>query len=157
MTDKEMLVTKIDEGTVIDKITAGKSLQILKILKINEQVENTIAVAIRVKSQSMGIKDMVKLKDRFLSEEELKKIWLIAPNAKISLIKDYEVSNQFRLSDREFSNTFEEVLICNNPTCATNQNEPITREFSLMQRNPLLVRCLYCDRVMVESNIREQL
>ena len=153
----EMLVTKIDQGTVIDKIPAGKSMQILRILKIDENVENTIAVAIRVKSQSMGVKDMVKLKDRFLSDAELKKIWLISPNAKISTIKDYEVDTQFRLSDKEFSSTFEGVLICNNPTCATNGNEPINREFLLMQRDPLLVRCLYCDRVMLENNIREQL
>ena len=117
MNKKEMLVTKIDHGTVIDKIPAGKSLQIMRILKIDESYNNTVAVAIRVISKSMEIKDILKIKDRILSEEELKKIWLISPNAKISIIKDYEVSDQFSLSDREFSNVFQGVLRCNNPTC----------------------------------------
>jgi len=156
-TDTQMLVSKIDHGTVIDKIPAGKSLAILRILRIDEEVRDTIAVAIRVKSQSMGIKDMVKLKNRTLNDEELKKLWLIAPNAKISIIKNYEVAEQFRLTDREFNNEFTGLLVCNNPTCATNQNEPVDREFLLMQRDPILVRCQYCDRVMVEANIRDQL
>ncbi|MHA2503947.1 MAG: aspartate carbamoyltransferase regulatory subunit [Candidatus Kariarchaeaceae archaeon] len=155
--EKQMLVTKIDNGTVIDKIPAGKALQILRILKIYDTVEFTIAVAIRVDSRSLGTKDIVKMKDRQLSEDELKKIWLIAPNAKISRIEGYEVREQFMLQERQFNNKFTGVLTCNNPTCATNHREPVDKEFLLMQRDPILVRCLYCDRVMLESNIREQL
>ncbi|MDH5646494.1 MAG: aspartate carbamoyltransferase regulatory subunit, partial [Candidatus Heimdallarchaeota archaeon] len=141
---QKMLVSKIPNGTVIDKIPGGKSLQILKILGIKDEVENTIAVAIRVNSKSMKTKDIIKLKDRNLSIEELKKIWLIAPQSKISIINNYKVNEQFTLSDKHFSNEFEGVLQCNNPTCATNMNEPVVRQFYLMQRDPILVRCLYC-------------
>lgn len=153
----QMLVNKIDNGTVIDKIPAGKSIQILRILKIDESVENTVAIAIRVDSKSMRIKDILKIKNRKLTSEELKKLWLIAPKAKISIIENYEVKEQFILEEQDFSDEFQGVLVCNNPTCATNMNEPVTKKFLLMDRNPILVRCLYCDRVMVESNIKDQL
>ncbi len=155
--DKQMLVSKIPNGTVIDKIPAGKSYQIIKILKINEDITDTVAIAIRVSSKSMGSKDIVKLRNRKLTDSELKKCWLIAPNAKIALIDNYEVIERFKLADREFSNIFEGVLTCINPTCSTNFREPITPRYILMQRDPLLVRCLYCDRVMIEKNIRDQL
>ncbi len=155
--DKKMLVSKIDKGTVIDKIPSGISLQILKILKIREDVEETVAVAIRVKSKSMGRKDIIKLTHRFLCEDELFKIWIVAPEAVITSIDNYKVQNKIKLSDLQFSNEFEGLLKCNNPTCATNYGEPVTPKFTLIKRDPLLIRCQFCDRVMIEDNIREQL
>jgi len=153
----QMLVSKIENGTVIDKIPAGKSLEILKILKIKDSENETIAIGIHVSSKSMGRKDLVKLTNRTLSDDELKRIWLISPEAKISKIVNFDVNDQFLLSEREFSNEFEGVLKCINPTCATNFREPVKPRFLLMKRDPLLVRCLYCDRVMVEENVRDQL
>ncbi|MHA2170103.1 MAG: aspartate carbamoyltransferase regulatory subunit [Candidatus Kariarchaeaceae archaeon] len=153
----QMLVSKIESGTVIDKIPPGKSLQILRILRIDEDAPDTVAVAIKVTSQSMGRKDIIKLTNRYLNDEEYKKIWLIAPLARIVLIQHFDVSEKFNLADRELSQEFTGVLSCQNPTCATNYREPVEPKFSLMQRDPLLVRCLYCDRVMIEVNIRDQL
>lgn len=160
MTDSDipqMLVTKIENGTVIDKIGPGKSLQILKMLNIDEDEPDTVAVAIKVSSESMGRKDIIKLTNRYITEEEQKKIWIVAPKARIAIIKNYNVSEKFDIADKELSNEFTGLLKCNNPTCSTNYNEPVKPKFYLMQRDPLLVRCLYCDRVMVEENIREQL
>lgn len=153
----QMLVSKIKDGTVIDKIPPGKSILLLKILNIDENLADTIGLAIKVTSKSMGRKDIVKLTNRFLSDEEYKKIWLIAPKAKIAIIKDYEVSEKFNLQEKELSMEFTGVLTCNNPTCATNFREPVTPSFIVLRRDPLLVRCQYCDRVMLEENIREQL
>ena len=154
---KEMLVSKIENGTVIDKIIEGKSIQVLKILGIDENPEDTIAVAIKVTSKSMGRKDIIKLTNRYLNDEELKKLWLIAPQSVISIINGFQVSDKFVLASREFTNEFTGVLTCINPTCATNFREPVVPKFYLMQRDPLLIRCMYCDRVMLEENVREQL
>ena len=67
---KQMLVTKIENGTVIDKIPPGKSIQILRILNIDEDALDTVAVAIRVTSKSMGRKDIIKLTNRYLEDEK---------------------------------------------------------------------------------------
>ncbi len=157
MTDKKMLVSKIDNGTVIDKIGAGMSLTILRVLNIREDYSDTVAVAIMVSSESMGKKDIVKLTHRDLSEDELKAIWLIAPDAVVSVIDNYKVSEKFKIAGKITSNQFSGVLKCENPSCATNFNEPVKPRYTLMRRDPMLVRCLYCDRVMLEENIKEQL
>ncbi|MCY3411980.1 MAG: aspartate carbamoyltransferase regulatory subunit [Candidatus Heimdallarchaeota archaeon] len=158
MTDEPtMLVSKIDAGTVIDKIPAGLSLPVLRALDIREGDTKTVAVAIRVNSESMGKKDIVKLTHRFLNEDELTKIWLIAPNAQISIIREYQVAEKYEIYTKVTSDEFTGVLQCDNPSCATNYNEPVTGHFQLMQRDPMLVRCLYCDRVMLEDNIKDQL
>lgn len=157
MTEKTMLVAKIDDGTVIDKIPAGLSITLLRVLKIREDITDTVAVGIRVKSESMGTKDIVKLTNRYLTQNELKTIWLIAPDAVITIIKDYIVSEKFKIAERTDSNDFSGVLKCENPSCATNYNEPVTPKYTLMRRDPMLVRCLYCDRVMLEEGIRDQL
>lgn len=154
---KQMLVTKIENGTVIDKIPPGKSIQILRILNIDEDALDTVAVAIRVTSRSMGRKDIIKLTNRYLEDDELKKIWLISPNAKISIVNKFSISEKFDLASRELTNEFSGVLTCINPTCATNYREPVIPKFLLMRRDPLLIRCLYCDKVMLEENVREQL
>ena len=154
---KQMLVTKIENGTVIDKIPPGKSIQILRILNIDEDALDTVAVAIRVTSKSMGHKDIIKLTNRFLEDVELKKIWLISPNAKIFIVNNFAISDKFDLSSRELVKEFTGVLTCINPTCATNYREPVIPRFLLMRRDPLLIRCLYCDKVMLEENVREQL
>ena len=154
--EKEMLVSKINEGTVIDKIPGGLSITILRVLNIREDVTDTVAVAIRVKSSSLGVKDIIKMTNRFLTEEEYKKIWLIAPQSVISTIQDYNVSDKFILSSKITSNEFTGVLKCDNPSCATNFNEPVDGNFTLMRRDPMLIRCLYCDRVMIGSNIKDQ-
>ena len=101
--------------------------------------------------------DILKLTNRYLTGEELNKIWLIAPDAVISTIKDYHVADKKPISSMRSGNEFEGVLKCNNPTCATNFNEPVKSKFILMDRDPLLVRCYYCDRVMIEDNIKDQL
>ena len=72
---RQMLVSKIEDGTVIDKIPPGKSIQILRILSIDENSLDTVAVAIKVTSKSMGRKDIIKLTNRYLEDNELKKIW----------------------------------------------------------------------------------
>lgn len=154
---RQMLVSKIENGTVIDKIPPGKSIQILRILHIDENSIDTVAVAIKVTSQSMGRKDIIKLTNRYLEDDELKKIWLIAPNAIVSIVNDFSISDKFNLASRELSNEFSGVLTCINPTCATNYREPVIPKFLLMRRDPLLIRCLYCDKVMLEENVREQL
>lgn len=154
--EKQMLVSKIEAGTVIDKIPGGLSITILRVLNIREDVTDTVAVAIRVRSRSLGTKDIIKMTNRLLTDEEFKKIWLIAPYAVISTIREYKVADKFIISSKITSNEFVGVLKCDNPSCATNFNEPVEGKFTLMRRDPMLIRCLYCDRVMIESNIKDQ-
>ncbi|HIP58325.1 MAG TPA: aspartate carbamoyltransferase regulatory subunit, partial [Archaeoglobus profundus] len=92
---KELVISKIKEGTVIDHIEAGKALLVLRILGITAGSKETVTMAMNVPSKKMGKKDIVKVEGKFISERELNKIALIAPRATINLIKDYEIQKKF--------------------------------------------------------------
>jgi len=140
---RELRVTPIKNGTVIDHIPAGMALKVLKILGIGESVPSTVTVAMHVPSKAMGWKDIVKVEDRELSSREVDKIALIAPRATVNVIRNYNVAEKrvVKLPDRAVG-----ILRCANPNCITNLREPVETEFSVKDGEPPRVRCRYCDR-----------
>lgn len=141
---KELVISKIKEGTVIDHIPAGKAFLVLKILDIDEKTKETVSMALNVPSKKMGKKDIVKVEGLFIREEELNKIALIAPNATINLIKDYEIEKKFKVKLPE---VLQGVLKCPNRMCISNAKEPITSIFYVKSENgEVVAKCHYCGR-----------
>ncbi len=140
---RELRVTPIKNGTVIDHIPAGMALKVLKILDIDEGVSSTVTVAMHVPSKAMGWKDIVKVEDRELSPREVDKIALIAPKASVNVIRNYNVAEKrhVTLPDRAVG-----ILRCANPNCISNLREPVESEFIVRSKSPLRVVCKYCDR-----------
>src|SRR5439155_20201302 len=95
---KELRVTPINNGTVIDHIPAGRALKVLKILGIGDSVTSTVTVAMHVPSRAMGWKDIVKVEDRELESREIEKIALIAPAATVNVIRNYNVAEKRRVT-----------------------------------------------------------
>ena len=151
--NEDIKVKKIKNGTVIDHITAGQALNVLKILGIaKEYPKTTVTVAMNVPSSKVGLKDIVKVEGRELKAEEADKISLIASNATINIIRDYEVVEKKKVSIPE---AIEGVLKCANPNCVTHFEE-MRSKFTVMMKNPIKLRCLYCERVMKEEEIVTQ-
>jgi len=145
---KELVISKIKEGTVIDHIEAGKALLVLKILGITPGSKETVTMAMNVPSKKMGKKDIVKVGGKFISERELNKIALIAPRATINLIKDYEIQKKFKVS---LPKMVEGILKCPNRNCITNSNEPIKSRFYIYWENDRVVaKCYYCGKKIRE-------
>ncbi len=147
MTEKEMRVRRIEHGTVIDHITAGQALNVLRILGVSGTTSAVVSVAMNVPSGAIGSKDIVKVEDRELEEEEVDRISLIAPNATINIIRDYEVIEKYRV---ELPERLEGVIKCSNPNCISNTNEPVISKF-LVNKKPVELRCIYCDHVISEG------
>ncbi|TLZ43084.1 MAG: aspartate carbamoyltransferase regulatory subunit, partial [Methanobacteriota archaeon] len=95
---RELRVTPIKNGTVIDHIPAGLALKVLKILGIGDSVTSTVTVAMHVPSHAMGWKDIVKVEDRELGAREIDKIALIAPTASVNVIRNYNVAEKRRVT-----------------------------------------------------------
>jgi len=144
---KEFKVTPIRNGTVIDHISSGMALKVLRIVGVKDNVSSTVSVLMHVPSKKMGWKDIVKIEDRELDPKELDKIALISPNATINIIRDYNVAEKFVV---EVPNVIKGIMRCANPGCITNQNEPVETEFVVESKKPITLRCLYCDRVTAE-------
>ncbi|MCG7854552.1 MAG: aspartate carbamoyltransferase regulatory subunit, partial [Methanoregulaceae archaeon] len=134
-----LLISPIRNGTVIDHITGGEALNVLKIIGITGATTESISVATNVKSGKMRKKDIVKIENRELKKEEVNRIALIAPSASINIIRNYEV---FEKKGVEIPGILVGVVRCPNPGCISNTNEPIDSKFEVLQKG---LHCLYCD------------
>lgn len=151
---EELIVRKIERGTVIDHIEAGRALQVLKILGITGKEGLRVAVVMNVESRKLGKKDIVKVEGLELRKEQVDLISLIAPRATINIIKDYRVISKYRV---EVPSKIEGLLKCTNPNCITNQpREPVKTIFRLVSTNPLTLVCEYCGFRMGWDDIAKQ-
>jgi len=145
---KELKVQPIRNGTVIDHISPGMALKVLHILRIPQAgMTSTVTAAINVPSKHMGRKDIVKVEDRELDAHEVNKISLIAPRASINIIREYEVAEKHRVA---LPDIVEDIVRCPNPSCITNQAEPVKSAFKVVQKDPPRLQCGYCDRSVVD-------
>lgn len=149
----ELKVKPIKNGTVIDHITANKALSVLRILGLPKE-KTPVTIAMNMTSSQMGAKDIVKIEGRELDSKEVDKIALISPNATINIIRDYEIveKNKVTLSD-----SVNGILNCPNPNCITNTDEPVLSRFFVIHKQPVILRCYYCERIMEQAEIEEQL
>lgn len=148
--ERTLKITKIKDGSVIDHIAAGKALKVLSILKIDEKSNNSVSIGIRVPSSKMGLKDVIKIENRYLERFEVDKISLIAPDASISIVKDYEITQKYTV---ELPSRIVGIVRCHNANCITNVKEPVASEFTLVSKKPLTIRCNFCERNMSEREI----
>lgn len=134
-----LLISPIRNGTVIDHITGGEALNVLRIIGITGTTTESISVATNVKSGKMGTKDIVKIENRELLKDEVDRIALIAPKASINIIRNYEV---YQKKGVEIPPIITGVVRCPNPGCISNTNEPIATRFEVLPKG---LHCLYCD------------
>lgn len=141
----ELKVSKIKNGTVIDHIPAGMAPAVLKILGIERGCPDTVIVAMNVRSQRLGLKDMVKVENRALEAETVKKIAIVAPQATVNIIKEMNVTEKIRV---ELPQELIGIIRCPNRNCITNSKERVTPYLIVEHRDPLSLRCHYCESVV---------
>jgi aspartate carbamoyltransferase regulatory subunit len=151
---EELRVRKIKAGTVIDHITSGRALTVLKILGINGQTSTVVSMLMNVPSEKYGKKDVIKVENRELTAKEVNKIALAAPNATINIVGNYKATEKRMVELPEF---IEGVIKCSNPGCITNTPEPIVPKFKIISKTPVNLRCVYCERITGEKEFLEQL
>ncbi|MCX8150787.1 MAG: aspartate carbamoyltransferase regulatory subunit [Candidatus Bathyarchaeota archaeon] len=151
--DKEVRVSKIKEGTVIDHINAGYALDVVKILGITGHERQVMTIAINVPSKRIHIKDLVKIEGRVLNKQDVNRIALVAPRATINIIKDYKVVEKLEV---KLPSTIEEIVKCINPTCISNAGEPINSKFYVENEEPLMLKCHYCGYILEKPDVLRQ-
>jgi aspartate carbamoyltransferase regulatory subunit len=149
---RELKVTAIKNGTVIDHIAPGKAFEVVRILGL-EDFDAVISLAINVSGGKSEKKDIIKIENRALSPAEVNKISLIAPNATVNIIRDYDVKSKKKV---KVPDIIVNILSCSNKNCITHY-EQVKTKFTLENNNPLRIRCYYCERVLNESDIKKAL
>lgn len=136
---KELAVAALRAGTVIDRVPCEALFKAVRILGI-EKMTNNVTIGNNLSSHRLGTKGIIKVADIEFPENVLNRIALIAPNAKINIIRDYEVVEKRRvvLPDQIVG-----IVKCGNPKCISN-NEPMRSRFSVIDRDDVTIRCHYC-------------
>ena len=151
MSKNTLRVSKIKNGTVIDHITKGYALDVIRIIDITGRLKGVVTITMNVPSHKIGLKDVVKVEGRELNPEEVDKIALIAPHATINIIRNYRVIDKKRV---KLPNIIYSIVKCANPTCISNNDkEPVKSIFNVEEEDPLKLRCHYCGRIMKKDDI----
>lgn len=153
MSKRTLRVSKIKDGTVIDHITGGHALDVIKILGITGRAGGVVTIAINVPSKRLKRKDIVKVEGRMLASAEVDKIALVAPHATINIIRNYKVVEKQRV---KLPKVIRGIVKCANPACISNSNEPVQSTFYVEQEDPLLLKCHYCGYVMEKADVLKQ-
>ena len=141
---------EIKDGTVIDHIPAYMALNVLKVLGIDEKNSGIIGVGMNFQSNRIGRKDVIKVEGKDLTQDELNRIALFAPNATINRIKDSSVAKKVHVTVPPF---FEDIVACTNPNCIT-RHQKIVSKFITVLPMPVTLQCHYCEKTVSGENIR---
>ena len=141
MGKKELKVAAIENGTVIDHIPAEKTYQVARLLEL-ETLGLPVTIGFNLPSEKLGKKGIIKITDKFFSDEEISRLSVIAPKVVLNIIKDYEVVEKKTV---ETPDELHGIIKCNNPKCITN-NEPMHTHFSVVDKLHGIVKCHYCDK-----------
>ncbi|MFC2087334.1 aspartate carbamoyltransferase regulatory subunit [Bacteroidota bacterium] len=143
MKDKKHLeVSAIKNGTVIDHIPADSLFYVLSILKL-EGVKTMMTFGTNLKSKKLGKKSIIKIADMFFEQDDINRIALVAPQAKLNIIKNYTVVEKMIV---EIPDSIVGIAKCFNPKCITN-NENVTTRFSVISKSELGLKCHYCEKI----------
>lgn len=138
---KVLKVDAIRNGTVIDHIPAGRVQRVIAILKPQET--DIVMMGMNFSSKAMKKKDIIKIEGRELTRDEVNRIALVAPEAKVSIIRDFKVAQK---STVQVPDDIEGLVECPNPKCITNA-EPMVTVFHKHNRSGTELVCQYCERV----------
>ncbi|MFH1180446.1 MAG: aspartate carbamoyltransferase regulatory subunit [Candidatus Bathyarchaeota archaeon] len=156
MSNRQLLVSKIGNGIVIDHIPAGKSFLVLKLLKQPSDAETLIAQ--NVVSRSLGKKDLIKIEGTYLTSSEIDMIAFVAPNSTLNVIQDWEVKEKrvIKLPEK-----IKGVFKCPNLLCQTNKEfaapETNFRVESGERIEETKLHCEYCGSITWYGAILESI
>jgi len=146
-TSKQKQVAKLRHGTVIDHLSPGMALKALELIGVPQ--ESSALIGVNLASKKAGRKDILKLENVELSEEQIENLAVLGPNATVCYIRDYEIVRKVSV---QLPETLEGVLRCPNPNCITNHDR-ITTHFDVERTSPTEVRCVFCERLISEDEI----
>ncbi len=149
--ESELIVRRIREGTVIDHINEGKGLQVLNALGIDGKDGSVITIALNVPSGKFNRKDIIKVENKFLKDDDTNKLAVIAPTSTVNIIKDYKLVEKRRVS---LPNEIDRIFRCSNPECITNSTEHIESIMDVINKSGLVLKCRYCGRILDVNKLK---
>ena len=140
-----MLVAAIENGTVIDHIPSEKTYQVAQLLNL-DKLSSTVTIGYNYRSKKLGKKGIIKVEDKWFTDEEISRLSVVAPNIVLNIIRDYEVVEKKTVCTPD---EIKGIVKCNNPKCITN-NEPMPTYFHVTNG---ILTCHYCEKEQDINNV----
>lgn len=134
-----MNIDSIQNGVVIDHITAGLGMKLYELLDL-ASLDASIALIKNVGSKKMGKKDIIKIDADI--ELNLDVIGFVDPEATVNVIKDGKLIEKRSIQMPE---TLTNVIKCKNPRCITSCEQELDNIFKLTDKENKVYRCIYCE------------
>ena len=144
----ERQVAAIKNGTVIDHIPAEKTYQVVSLLQL-ETLDTPVTIGYNYPSNKIGRKGIIKVSDKFFTDEEISRLSVVAQNVVLNIIHDYEVVEKKTVITPD---ELRGIVKCNNPKCITN-NEPMQTVFNVVDKAHGILKCHYCDKEQYIENV----
>ncbi len=149
MKDKKKLsVSAIENGTVIDHIPSKNLFKVISILGL-EKIDNLITFGTNMESKTHESKAIIKIADKFFERDEINRIALVAPHAKLNIIRNYNVVEKQVV---EVPDNIAGIVKCVNPKCITNV-EPVKTKFTVVDKQTVALKCHYCEKITDQEHM----
>ncbi|MDR9828286.1 aspartate carbamoyltransferase regulatory subunit [Vibrio sp. FNV 38] len=150
--ETQLQVEAIKNGTVIDHIPARVGIKVLKLFDM-DKTNQRVTIGLNLPSSALGAKDLLKIENVYITEDQANKLALYAPHATVNQIENYEVSRKLPLVlPKQVNNVFE----CPNSNCITH-NEPVESSFSVIEKKEdIRLKCKYCEKVFSREIVTER-
>jgi len=146
---KQMSVSAIENGTVIDHVPARNLFKVIQILGL-DRIDNQITFGTNLESKKLGRKAIIKIAGLYFEDEDINRIALVAPDAKLNIIRDYEVVEKKVV---EVPDNIVGIAKCMNPKCITNFESVVTR-FKVISKKNVSLKCHYCEKITNQENMQ---
>lgn len=145
---KELQIAALQNGTVIDHIPSDRLFKVVSLLGI-EKLRTPVTIGYNLDSKKTGNKGILKIAGKFFEQDEINRISLIAPEVKLNIIKDYEVTEKKLV---QLPDELTGIVKCNNPKCISN-NEPMKTRFKVIDKQKVTLKCKYCEMKTKKEDI----
>ena len=145
---KQLSVSAIQNGTVIDHVPAKNLFKVIQILGL-DKIDTQITFGTNLESKKLGKKAIIKISGIYFEDEDINRIALVAPDAKLNIIRDYEVVEKKVVV---VPDSITGIAKCMNPKCITNF-ENVTTKFRVVSKINVALKCHYCEKITNQENL----
>ena len=134
-----MRIDSIQNGIVIDHITAGNGMKLYDLLGL-DSLDVSVAIIKNVTSRKMGKKDIIKIDADIPINLDV--IGFVDPGATVNIIKNDKLAEKKSI---EMPELLHGVIRCKNPRCITSTEQELKHIFRLTDKENKIYRCVYCE------------
>ncbi|MCQ2245521.1 MAG: aspartate carbamoyltransferase regulatory subunit [Bacteroidaceae bacterium] len=146
---KELQVAALENGTVIDHIPNERLFDVVNLLGL-QNLKAPVTIGYNLQSKKMGSKGIIKVADKFFSDEEISRLSVLANNMKLVLIRDYEIVDKKKV---DLPEKLTGLVKCPNPKCICN-NEPMKTLFHVVDKKKGVIKCHYCEKEQLIKDVK---